>query len=55
MSTVANKASFVDIEFISASMKIFLPESGVNASCQLPWNDPTYDRDVATWPQLEGL
>ena len=40
MSTVANKASFVDIEFISASMKIFLPESGVNASCQLPWNDP---------------
>ena len=28
MSTVANKANFVDIEFISASIKIFLPESG---------------------------
>ena len=40
MSTVANKANFVDIEFISASKKIFLPESGVKMSCQLPWNDP---------------
>ena len=34
MSTVANKANFVDIGFISASIKIFLPESGVKMSCQ---------------------
>ena len=40
MSTVANKASLVHIEFISASIKISLPKSRVKMSCQLRWNDP---------------
>ena len=40
MSTVANKANFVDIEFISASIKIFLPESG--EKCHVSYRGMTH-------------
>ena len=56
MSTVANKANFVDTEFISASIKIFLPKSGVKVSCQLPWNDPTAKAWFKTYiPAMQGM
>ena len=42
MSTVANKANFVDIEFISASIKIFLPESG--EKCHVSYRGMTQER-----------
>ena len=46
MSTVANKDNFVDIEFISASIKIVLPESGVKMSCQLPWECQPWAKQI---------
>ena len=46
MSTVANKANFVDIEFISASIKIFLPESG--EKCHVSYRGMTQNRYLTT-------
>ena len=40
VSTVAIKANFVEIAFILAAIKTFVPKSGRKMSRQLRWNDP---------------
>ena len=46
VSTVADKANFVDIEFISASIKIFLPESG--EKCHVRYRGMTLQLDTGS-------